>query len=220
MSEYVKRRFGDPAARKVGLNRALTVTVVAVAAFCLAIALSALVHWISVGDGLHLLGSAIGIALAALIATGLSIAWRAYWRALGRAVRQESATHPQSLVLGARLPNLASELFRRTWPSGWGQVPRPQQLVLRVDSSGVALLTVGVPIAVVLKLDWDQVAGFSPVEYVEHGFAYEGLAIDGTVEGSAVLLQIIATSPIVRFPRGNGLAEIASRAQAERPPNV
>lgn len=132
-------------------------------------------------------------------------------------MRMTSGLHPESFVVDARLPNMGDKVLAKIWPPEWGPMPAPQQAVLRIDASGVALFGTSVPVSSLVELTWALVNDVVPVGYVEGGRAYEGLAIKGVLEGSAVVLQVVTPSPLVRFPRGRALAKIAIRANEQRP---
>ncbi|MEO7721099.1 MAG: hypothetical protein ABIS08_04190 [Pseudolysinimonas sp.] len=220
LSNIHVRRYGDPSARRFGPTRPVVV-VVGVGLIVLAVfaGIDLLVHSIQAHDAVHVLGSEIGIAFAVLLVVAGAVGWRIYWHALARSLRVTRERHPESLVVGARLPDLGDEVLRKSWPPEWGLPSGPQRVVLVVDSSGVLLLNTAVPIARIVQLTWDQVKGFTPVEYVESKVAYEGLAIDGLPEGSAIVVQLNTPSQLVRFPRGKALMEVAERAEERRPPH-
>ena len=214
------RRYGDPSAPRFGQKWWVVVVAVLVCAFGVFAVVTALIHWIQTDDSSHLLGAELGIALSVLIVGGLAVGWSVYWRALARTYRAIRRRHPESLVLGARLPNLDAGVMAASWPPEWRPAFAPQRVVLRIDGSGVVVFSTAVFPASLLEITWSQVKGFATVEYVESRVAYEGLAIEGSPEGSAIVVQL--NTPLllfVRFPRGNALAEIAERANERRPLN-
>jgi hypothetical protein len=211
------RRYGDRNAVKFRVRPWLVVVVIAVFGFGIAAGIRLLIHDLESRPRLAV-GDELGITLGVLIVIGCGVAWTIYWAPLRRAVRLVTARHPESLVLGARIPALDPAIVTESWPSTWGPAIPPRRLVVRVDRAGVELLSATAPVETFLQLTWEQVTGFDPVEYVEARVAYDGLAIDAEPEGAAVVVQLVTLSPIARFPRGRALAAIAVRAERFRPP--
>lgn len=198
------------------MKRWVTVVAIVVLVLGVTLAASSAVSTFQSGDAPNRVGTAIGIAFALLIVGGAAVGWVAYWRPLGRAFRATRERHPGSLVLGARLPNLDGGVLASSWPPQWAPALAPQRVVLLIDASGVRVLSTAVPVSLFLELTWSQVTGIAPVEYVESRVAYEGLAIEGSPEGSAIVLQVVTPSLFVRFPRGKVLERIAERANEQQ----
>lgn len=214
----VARRFGDPSAPLFRVRPWVAVAAIVGVVLIVVLAVYSAIHAIRFGDAPNKVGTEIGITFALLIVVGSALGWSLYWRALARTFRATHRRHPESLVLGARLPRLDGAVMANSWPPEWQPGFEAQRLVLRIDASGIVVLSTAVTPAALLELTWSQVDGFAPVEYVESRMAYEGLAIEGSPEGSAIVVQL--NTPVflfVRFPRGKALAEIAARANERRP---
>lgn len=214
-SQHV-RRFGDPSAPRFASGRTARIVALVIVVLVLVPSAFAAAHFLQSGDPPHRIGTQIGLGFGGVLVLGLIIGWWVYWWPLTRSIRSVRAREPESLVLGARVPNIASSV-----ESGPGEVATgpigPQRVVLRVDSGGVALLTTARTIGMLRQIPWEEIGGVEPVEYVESGVAYEGLAVEGAKDRTDIVLQMVSPGVIVRFPRGKSLAAIASDVDARRP---
>jgi hypothetical protein len=218
MSKVDKRRIGDPAAPLWRLNRAAKPLAVIIPVFFVVTAVVSTRHWFEVGDEPGIIGSIVGISLAILTIVSAVVAWSIYWLALARAVRDVREHSPGSLVRGVRLPKLAADVLAQSWPPEIVPALAPQKVVLRVDSAGVVFFDLATPPSPILEIHWRQIRTFEAIEYVESGVAYEGLAVVGPSEESVIVLQVVELKlPLVRFPQGEALVEIAQHATALRP---
>jgi len=215
MNVVTKQRYGDPGAPRLGTKPWVAPVLVAFLILSVAIAGYSMVRLIQTGDRQSRIGTEIAIGFSLLLLAGLAVGWTAYWRRFRRAFRAVRREHPESLVLGARLPKLDNDVTDSIWSPEWGPTLTPQYLVVQIDGAGVGLWGIAQPAPRLLWLTWDEVRAFTPVEYVESRVAYDGLAIDGP-PGSAIILQVVTPGPLVRFPRGQVLAQIAARANAQR----
>lgn len=214
-------RYGDPQARRwIGpkLERKgvpITIIVIVFAAGVISFAL-----WRSLEDGVQvrIVGVAIGLAVAALILVALIALWSRYWQPLKQSVRQTSRAHVTSLVVGARMPRLTEALFTALWPTALAPVPRPQHVVLLVDSDGISVLNARQPSSLIASLPWSTVADVRHVEYVEGDRAYEGIAVIGPTEVDAAVFQIVSFNRRgVSFPRGLKLDVLTQSILSRRP---
>lgn len=214
------RRFGDPSAPRwlrKGVESAARPILLALSALLIVTAVLTTQHWISVGDLSKVAGSVIGISIAFLILLAALIGWILYWRPLARAVHQVSGRTNGGIVVGARLPAFSDSDAARVWPSEVGPMPPPQSVVAVFNAEGATLYNTHKTPERILGLSWSQIRAVIPVEYVEKGRAYDGLALVGSSDATAIVIQLVKTSrPIVEFVTGEKLKVFAANVEALR----
>ena len=200
-----------------GLERAAKPIVAAVIALVVVIAVVTTCHWIEVGDSLRVAGSIIGISIVLLIFISAFVFWVLYWLPLTRAVREVSRVKVGEWVMGGRIPRLADDERARAWPTQLGVIPRPQLVVAVFTAAGTMIYDTRRHPEQIVDLSWSRVSAVVAAEYVEDGSAYDGFAIVGTSEDTAVVLQLVrASGPVVGFIVGAELQAFAATAEALR----
>jgi hypothetical protein len=160
----------------------------------------------------------IGLAVSGLIFVAALFLWRRYWKPLRDAVRRVSLDNPVGVVVGGRIPRLATNVSENLWPITVGPIPSPQLIVLIADGTGIKLLSITQSPQVIASCAWQRIRDIRPIEYVEAGRAYEGLAILGPTATHAIVIQTNdARRVVVSFHRGATLQQIANRLLSQRP---
>lgn len=214
-------RFGDanaPRWMSPALERSAIPIGVAVCAFAVIVIVIAAWQAFESGVGVRLVGLFLGLGIGALIIVAVLFFWLRYWRRLKNAVRQVSIFSPASVVIGGRIPQLAREATAIAWPDFADPVPVPQQIVLVADGTGLEIVSVTHFPQLIGSSSWQEILDIRPVEYVEAGRAYEGLAIIGSTASRSVVLQVVNVGRVaVSFPRGTALEGIANLLRSQKP---
>ncbi len=214
-------RFGDanaprwmsPALEKVAIPVRVAVGLFAVGAIVFG-------AWQSFqsGVGVRIVGLSVGLAVGALVIVAALYFWLRYWRPVKDAVKQVSLANPASVVIGGRIPRLTRDVSENVWPDAVGPIPEPQPIVVISDGTGIKLLSAAQFPQIIGHCGWQTILDVRPVEYVEGGRAYEGLAVLGPIPSRAVVLQVVVRGRVsVSFPRGRALQGVANRLLSQRP---
>lgn len=214
-------RVGDPGAPYwLGRRPALTI-VVSSLVLAGVVVVAGFVVWQDLTSGIptRVIGTIGGLALGGVaVPVTVWAGWRRLLRPLRRAAAQVKVDRPTSRVIGGRLPLLGgveptsfvAMVDALTTPNHW--------VVLAIDDTAVTILDSSQPPKVLLQLPWREVLRVAPVEYVESGRAYDGLAIDGPTVEQSVVLQVVRPRLMgARFPHGKELDLLAEEIKALRP---
>lgn len=219
------RRFGDPSARawlSSQYRGPLTVT----AAIVCAVAMPVLVVvWL----GRHIAAreyilaglAAATIGVFALGGIAALVAYFAHWRGARSLARVLSAAHPSAFVSAARVPALdASDISPGSWRSR-ANVGHVGPAVLIADEHGVCLWRPSNPPAPLCTVAWAGLSRVIVAEYVEQGLAYEGIALVDETDAGAIVVQMVRfKGPLVSFPYGRRLENLALRIDNQRSPTA
>ena len=182
-------RIGDPAApRWIGrglLGRRALVFVLLCALVVITLVYATTQAFLS-GEPLRASSPFVAAIAFFVFLLAASIVWAAVWRKSRVGLKRAASEHPTSFVTAARMPSV-------DLPEGAAWLNAPpvgNRIVILIVGEGVLVLT-GTDGSPLLKALEPEILELEPVEYVEQGKAYDGIAIRTATAPGGVVLQPI-----------------------------